>query len=448
MRMRMPDSWVCVTLHCKSNKGHMPFLCMRAGKVSEPATGALYTCIRAAPQPDMNPQTAPGVSAAGARAQQLCAAPHAVPVWGALMSRAAPGLVPNTAQLEAVNSPSQQPGSQAAQDGASEWLQLLVGALCFTHALLPELLACVALVTPDSTPAGSTVGSSTATSSTSTSSTPANSAPGSAGVAWGPYTPPLLYLVAHEAEHMQGSTPEASAAGSGGDVPAVRRPCNGLDVLVRHMVAAAEACSSSGSDGSSSACGGSSGSSGSSSSVQEVGLARHVLEACLQVLRCLAQRDDRGAGLCGGSDPVPAMCDAPHHLHTHLLRMLAALPPPQKPRDAKGTATAAAGATAPASSSTPHAPTPQTPTLAVPEAAGLVQGPLPRAPPYIGYRGDVLSVLANVMFARPAVAERIAQLEGAVELVLSQVCPCFLHLIVCCSVQGCRVLSAAHGYAA
>ena len=45
----------------------------------------------------------------------------------------------------------------------------------------------------------------------------------------------------------------------------------------------------------------------------------------------------------------------------------------------------------------------------------------PVEPPYLGYRGDLLAVLANAMCNRPAVADAVALEAGAVELVLGQV---------------------------
>eukprot|EP00983_Pelagomonas_calceolata_P073228 1152053-Pelagomonas_calceolata.AAC.2 len=44
----------------------------------------------------------------------------------------------------------------------------------------------------------------------------------------------------------------------------------------------------------------------------------------------------------------------------------------------------------------------------------------PVVPPYLGYRGDLLAVLANAICNRPAVAEEVALEAGAVELVLGQ----------------------------
>jgi hypothetical protein len=46
---------------------------------------------------------------------------------------------------------------------------------------------------------------------------------------------------------------------------------------------------------------------------------------------------------------------------------------------------------------------------------------MPVLPPYIGYRGDLLGVLANAMYERPPVAEAVAAVPGAVELLLAQV---------------------------
>ncbi len=65
----------------------------------------------------------------------------------------------------------------------------------------------------------------------------------------------------------------------------------------------------------------------------------------------------------------------------------------------------------------------------IPSALEINDGPLPSPssvllpvqPPYLGYRGDLLCVLSNAAFGRPLVAERIADLPGAVELLLAQV---------------------------
>ena len=56
----------------------------------------------------------------------------------------------------------------------------------------------------------------------------------------------------------------------------------------------------------------------------------------------------------------------------------------------------------------------------VPAVAALAAG-MPPLPPYLGYRGDLLSVLANVIFGRPDVAHLVSGMDGAVELLLAQV---------------------------
>ena len=82
----------------------------------------------------------------------------------------------------------------------------------------------------------------------------------------------------------------------------------------------------------------------------------------------------------------------------------------------------------------PHASVP-TSSLRAP-----AQG-MPVAAPYVGYRGDLLAVLANAMHERPSVAEAVAAQPGAVELILAQVGgprPACIHVCVpsCVCAQG------------
>jgi hypothetical protein len=167
-----------------------------------------------------------------------------------------------------------------------------------------------------------------------------------------------------------------------------------------------------------------------------------------QVLRSLGMRDDMGRGLTGGAcDPV-MMLGTQHGLVHHILGMLATLQPIQNPRRKEA---AAAGSTQ-ASAGTMRGGGPLSPLPALPSTSTDAASPpdpapspaaqqqqhsssqqpvlalprhyteeLPVLPPYIGYRGDLLGVLANVMYDRPRVAEAVAAVPGAVELLLSQV---------------------------
>uniref|UniRef100_A0A7S3VJ23 Ataxin-10 domain-containing protein n=1 Tax=Dunaliella tertiolecta TaxID=3047 RepID=A0A7S3VJ23_DUNTE len=150
-------------------------------------------------------------------------------------------------------------------------------------------------------------------------------------------------------------------------------------------------------------------------------LAKHVLEAGLEVLKCLAQREDRGLGLCGGVDPVIHLCQA-HHLVLHLLGMLHTLQPVQNP--GRNSAAAAAAAKQQHQHQQQLEQRPQGATEAQAEVPRYLQPvytrQAPVVPPYLGYRGDLLAVLANAICNRPAVAEEVALEAGAVELVLGQ----------------------------
>jgi hypothetical protein len=46
---------------------------------------------------------------------------------------------------------------------------------------------------------------------------------------------------------------------------------------------------------------------------------------------------------------------------------------------------------------------------------------MPSRAPYVGYRGDLLGILGNAMHERHRVAEAVAEVPGAVELLLAQV---------------------------
>ncbi len=66
--------------------------------------------------------------------------------------------------------------------------------------------------------------------------------------------------------------------------------------------------------------------------------------------------------------------------------------------------------------------------LAALPPAVLAAGAAPALPPYQGYRGDVLCVLANALLGRPRVAGEVARTPSAVLLLLSQVRALFLGL--------------------
>lgn len=56
---------------------------------------------------------------------------------------------------------------------------------------------------------------------------------------------------------------------------------------------------------------------------------------------------------------------------------------------------------------------------------------LPVKPPYHGYRGDILAVIANIMHDGPKAADEVAAVPGAIMLMLSQVGPAYVWLYSC-----------------
>lgn len=125
---------------------------------------------------------------------------------------------------------------------------------------------------------------------------------------------------------------------------------------------------------------------------------QQALQACLHLQRDLCARDDSGAGLSGGSSLVEELQAAGFLPST--LAMLKALEPVQNPQRAAGGAAAAAAApsTAGPDASGSGIPIAQlAPQLAARAAA------FPAAPPYPGFRSDLLSVVANAAHGRPTV---------------------------------------------
>lgn len=123
---------------------------------------------------------------------------------------------------------------------------------------------------------------------------------------------------------------------------------------------------------------------------------QQALQACLHLQRDLCARDDSGAGLTGGSNLVEELQAAGFLPST--LAMLKALEPVQNPQRAAGAAAAAAPSTACHDASGSGIPIAQlAPQLAARAAA------FPAAPPYPGFRSDLLSVVANAAHGRRSV---------------------------------------------
>lgn len=152
----------------------------------------------------------------------------------------------------------------------------------------------------------------------------------------------------------------------------------------------------------------------------------------VQVLKHMMLREDQGCVLFG-ADPVVYLSKHDQLIQL-LLSMLHALDPitsQRKKLRQSDPRTNAATSTAPAStdsttgvSSSPAnlaAATAQPPVVH-PELEALVQA-LPFQTPYFGYRGDVLAILSNSMFARPAICSTVVRLQ-CVELILAQVGLC------------------------
>lgn len=139
-----------------------------------------------------------------------------------------------------------------------------------------------------------------------------------------------------------------------------------------------------------------------------------------QCVRCVTARE----AVEGQEDLVHFLCSPRLCLLQRLLAMLASLPPIQNRRQsaaaAAGTITAGAGpSSTPDVLQQPHqdVSVAQQCLAALPEH--LTQH-LPSTPPYIGYRGDLLACLGNALAGRPDVADAVADVPGAVPLILSQ----------------------------
>lgn len=130
---------------------------------------------------------------------------------------------------------------------------------------------------------------------------------------------------------------------------------------------------------------------------------QEVLQDGLQLLRDIAGRADDGAWLGGGLPLVQPALDA--GAVPLLLAALAALEPINSGGD----------------SSRGRGPPSARVQELVPVLAERAEC-LPLQPPYRGYRTDLLAVLANLAFRRPAVAAQVAALGGPV-LVLAQCQP-------------------------
>lgn len=113
-----------------------------------------------------------------------------------------------------------------------------------------------------------------------------------------------------------------------------------------------------------------------------------VLESCLSCLSAISQREDRGAGVCGGVSAVVALQQL--GAVPALLGMLATLEPiikPGKARRQQEPTTSGCGPSAPEA-------VPPSPAAASP----AVLKDFPHKNPYQGYRGDLLAVLASMSY--------------------------------------------------
>lgn len=156
-------------------------------------------------------------------------------------------------------------------------------------------------------------------------------------------------------------------------------------------------------------------------------LARHVLEASLSVLRGLLSREDQGLSLFGFDPALFALHAAPPspEFIELLFCALAALGPPTKPQKNLPQGS-------PSSLNQPDMPDDACQDK-VPSSSILsdLVSLMPHSHPYMGYRGDLLALIANVVVGRPDVASKICSLPllpavpspsaiGSVELLLSQ----------------------------
>lgn len=122
---------------------------------------------------------------------------------------------------------------------------------------------------------------------------------------------------------------------------------------------------------------------------------QQVLQACLHLQRDLCARDDSGAGLSGGSN-IAAELQAAGFLPS-TLAMLKALVPVQNPQRAAAAAAAAPPSSAGGGSDAQGSGIPV--AQLAPQLAGRAAA-FPAAPPYPGFRSDLLSVVANAAHGR------------------------------------------------
>lgn len=127
-----------------------------------------------------------------------------------------------------------------------------------------------------------------------------------------------------------------------------------------------------------------------------------VLEACMAVLKVLVQREDGGVGLWGGVDAVELLTAA--GMVNTLCGMLRVLGPPLNPRQK-------------AAVEVQEQQTEQQQQQQA-EAGSSSHDVYPDTPPYLGYRSDITAILANALYARPAVQELVQEL-GGIDLLLA-----------------------------
>lgn len=135
---------------------------------------------------------------------------------------------------------------------------------------------------------------------------------------------------------------------------------------------------------------------------------QQALQACLHLQRDLCARDDSGAGLSGGGNPVEQLQAAGFLPAT--LAMLKALEPIQNPQRAA----AAAGGAAPSSTGDGSGSQSGIPIAQLSPQLAARAAAFPAAPPYPGFRSDLLAVVANAAHGRPSVQVRVVAALGAV----------------------------------
>lgn len=326
-------------------------------------------------------------------------------------------------------------GEAAASSLGNDCLGLLVKAVAVRQGRLEPLLRCLQ---------GQPAGEQEAEASGAEASKAVGGSGGGLGSGWrwNAVHAAVLHLLAHEVASASGEKGESSApAGAAGSSSGAKAAANGgvaaagAAGVARSWAGAALAvvCDAAGDVHAWQRLGALEG----GRSIPEAQAAVHMLQAAMQLLRCLVQREDGGALLCGGADAVvllmgeggaaaapagDAQCpaDGDHKaegktgscpaaarkgtLVDVMLALLAALGPPINPRrpDAQQ-----------------HAQLREEHLRLLPEAArARAAARAPAWSPYAGYRADVLCVLSNALHARPA-AQRAAAAAGAAELLLS-----------------------------